>query len=268
MLKINGNKKEFEFKLKNMIEQMDSFPDAKDADAIAKQLQQKIQKKLMLTILSISQSSTHFLVPNFPMDYSGYAEKRKKKMFDLSSILSFEYEFVDFADEFFSKKAKIEVENPNIIFFIPSSSKYIKDIELSIGETIKNNFLFIVKKDKSDWCLSILGYEVNNEMDCVKELPIIESNYFKVRIENSKAIVDSAAKTYRESIFSIFKNSMCIALNEDEEVYLSDQETFIPSSFLSRKDVEITPTKQSNRVKEQKLVLTSMSILYKESIHF
>lgn len=268
MLKINGNKIDFENSLESLIEDMDKTPVPNDKEILNKHLNQKLQKKMLETILSISKSSMHFLVPNFASDYPNYQKKKKKKIFNLSSVLSFEYEFVDFAKEFFGKKVVVEVENPNIIFFVPSNSKYIHEIESSIGEKIENGFLFVVRKVQDEWCLSILGYEVDSEMDCVKEVPIFEAHYFNVKIEHPTSIVDNSAKLYREAVFSVFKNSLYVALNEDEELYLGSYGDFIPSSFMTEKDNNLSMIKQEERIKNQKALITSMEVLYSKSIRF
>ncbi len=265
MLRLNENKKDFEEKLLIEIKRAEMSPNSADAEVIQKNLQSKLKKKTLDLILSISRSSTHFVVPNFPSDYQNYKKKKKKKTFDISSVLSFEYDFVDFAEEFFGKKEEVEFENPSIIYFVPESSEYIEKIEESIGKKINNGFLFVVKKTSEKWQISVIGYSVDEDMECTGEIPIFESDYMKIKYDNNTEFVDSSAALYRKSIFEILTNSVYIALNEDEELYLSEKGSFVPSSFLSQKIKDLPLSKQEERIKLQKRLITSMDVLYSKS---
>ena len=268
MLKLNGNKEDFESRLLSKIKEANKKPAFADAEEIQKNLQYKLKRRTLELILSISKSSIHFAVPNFPSDYENYSKKKKKKTFDISSVLSFEYDFVDFAEEFFGKKEEVEFENPSIIFFIPSNSKYIEEMEMSIGSKINGGFLFVVKKTKTDWQISVLGYSVDEEMECTGEIAIFESDYMKIKYENATDFVDNSSMLYRKSIFDVFTNSIYIALNEDEELYLSDKGVFVPSTFFSNKIKDIPLSRQEERIKSQKRLITSMEILYSNSNKF
>ncbi len=256
MLKINSNKKDLENRVRKILDDFD----------LEKVDLQHFEVKIINLLEKMIKSSINIVLPHEPNDYDLYNKKKKIVLNRINSSFSFEYNFIDFAEEFFKiEEHEIKADNTHIIFYIKESEEGIEELRSLLNIKKTGAFVFCVRKINNHWEIPLKGYMFSDTLESIEEVLLFENLYFDLKINNKDEIIDKAEREYRDYLSNKIKDYSVIVFNNEERLCSKDGIEYIPSSFLSKK-TKLDQMYQPQRILKNKKMYFNYNLLYNKSI--
>ena len=210
-------------------------------------------------LLKAIKNITSFSVPFIPSQYNEYEKNKNIDYLNFNIPVSFEFNFNSFDSKI------IKTNLPYIIFKIPNQDGNLEYLSNLIGEKIKGDLIFMVRKIKGRWQLPIKAISISDED--IQDIIIFKNINFKMEINKSSELLKDISIYNKKLLVDKVTEFSMICLSSKENILANKKGLFIAESFLTKEN-KSSKKDALKLIDKNKNGLFFLNTLYDFSIRF